>query len=181
MMADADADFTESYAKTNLPWDQANATERVPEIRRQIVAQVVYLLSIKINGFSKARNKLEDTFQAVHAQVTHIEQARESIQTDIGDFSSEELKEFTESPKMKTFLSGIEALKLLLKLQIKNLEVAEQLDSQYQIDFQALHGDAKELQSKLVQIETSLYGLLNMGQSPSDIRIDFSTDGISLE
>ena len=34
MMADADADFTESYAKTNLPWDQANATERVPEIRR---------------------------------------------------------------------------------------------------------------------------------------------------
>ena len=38
MMAESDADFTEAYAKNNLPWDQTNATERVPEIRRQLVA-----------------------------------------------------------------------------------------------------------------------------------------------
>lgn len=63
--------------------------------------------------------------------MTHIEQAKESIEVDLKDFSSEELDEFKNDPKMKTFLSGIEALKLLLKLQIRNLEVAEQLDSQY--------------------------------------------------
>ena len=92
---------------------------------------MVNLLSIKINGCSKARNKLEDTFQAVHTQVSHIEQAKESIEADIQDFTSEELAEFKNDPKMRTFLSGLEALKLLLKLQIRNLEVAEQLDSQY--------------------------------------------------
>ena len=50
---------------------------------------------------------------------------------DLGDLSAEELAEFKSHPKVKTFVAGLEALKVVLKLQMSNLETAEQLDSQY--------------------------------------------------
>ena len=71
MMADVDATFTESFAEKNLPWKQHDATHRIPEIKREIVSTLIILLAQKINGYSKIRNKLEDTLQAVHAQISH--------------------------------------------------------------------------------------------------------------
>ena len=71
MMADVDATFTESFAKTNLPWKQHDATHRVLEIKREIVSALIILLAQKTNGYSKIRNKLEDTLQAVHTQISH--------------------------------------------------------------------------------------------------------------
>ena len=61
MMADADATFTEAFAEKNLPWKQESATQRVREIKRDIVAALIILQSQKDNGHEKTRSKLEDT------------------------------------------------------------------------------------------------------------------------
>ena len=69
-MADVDATFAESFAEGNLPWQQHSASERVREIKRGIVSTLIILLAQKTNGYAKIRNKLEDTLQAVHAQIS---------------------------------------------------------------------------------------------------------------
>ena len=83
------------------------------------------------NGYSKIKNKLEDTLQAVHTQISQTETAIEALTDDLGDLSAEELAEFKSHPKVRTFVAGLEALKVVLKLQMSNLETAEQMDSQY--------------------------------------------------
>ena len=78
------------------------------------MSTLIILLAQKTNGYLKIRNKLEDTLQAVHTQIGQTESASEALESDLGDLSAEELAEFKSHPKVKTFISGLEALKVVL-------------------------------------------------------------------
>ena len=66
---------------------------------------------------------------------------------------------------------------------MSNLETAEQLDGQYQMDFEALLGEARELQRKLTELDAKIrgMGLLDLPQAAQEIEIDFSRDGVLIE
>ena len=64
---------------------------------------------------------------------------------------------------------------------MSNLEIAEQLDGQYQMDFEALLGEARELQRKLTELDAKIRGSLDLPQAAQEIEIDFSRDGVSIE
>ena len=49
------------------------------------------------------------------------------------------------------------------------------------MDFEALLGEAKELQGKLVDLEAKIRKLLDLPQETDDIEIDFRRDGVSIE
>lgn len=49
------------------------------------------------------------------------------------------------------------------------------------MDFEALLGEARDLQRKLVGLEARVRELLDLQQGVTDIEIDFSSDGVSLE
>lgn len=49
------------------------------------------------------------------------------------------------------------------------------------MDFEALLGEARDLQRKLVELEARARELLDLQQGVTDIEIDFSSDGVTLE
>ena len=49
------------------------------------------------------------------------------------------------------------------------------------MDFEALLGEARDLQRKLVELEARVRELLDLQQGVTDIDIDFSSDGVTLE
>ena len=49
------------------------------------------------------------------------------------------------------------------------------------MDFEALLGEARDLQRKLVELEAQARELLDLQQGVTDIEIDFSSDGVTLE
>ena len=49
------------------------------------------------------------------------------------------------------------------------------------MDFEALLGEARDLQRKLVELDARVRELLDLPQGATEIEIDFSSDGVSLE
>ena len=49
------------------------------------------------------------------------------------------------------------------------------------MDFEALLGEARDLQRKLVELDARVRELLDLPQGATEIEIDFSSDGVLLE
>ena len=69
-----------------------------------------------------------------------------------------------------------------LTLKISTLETAEQLDSQFQIDFEAILNEARQLKQKLLGLKDQIDSLLGEPNlRPICDEIDLVRDGVLLE
>lgn len=73
---------------------------------------------------------------------------------DLDDLSEEELAQFKSHRKIKVFVTGIHAMLMALTLHVASLEVAEQLDCQYQMDFEVILSESRQLKQKLLGLKT---------------------------
>ena len=78
----------------------------------------------------------------------------------LDDLDEEELAQFKEHKKVRVFFQGINALLVSLTLIIGTVEVAENLESQYQMDFEAILSDARSLKMNLMGLNDQLNSLL---------------------
>lgn len=79
----------------------------------------------------------------------------------LDDLDEEELAQFKEHKKVRVFFQGINALLVSLTLIIGTVEVAENLESQYQMDFEAILSDARSLKMNLMGLNDQLNSLLD--------------------
>ena len=80
----------------------------------------------------------------------------------LDDLDEEELAQFKEHKKVRVFFQGINALLVSLTLIIGTVEVAENLESQYQMDFEAILSDARSLKMNLMGLNDQLNSLLDL-------------------
>lgn len=80
----------------------------------------------------------------------------------LDDLDEEELAQFKEHKKVRVFFQGINALLVSLTLIIGTVEVAENLESQYQMDFEAILSDARSLKMNLMGLNDQLNSLLDI-------------------
>ena len=82
-----------------------------------------------------------------------------------------------------TFTQGIQAMLTLLSFNMRTLETAEQLDSRFQMDFEALLNEAKQLQQKLRGLKDQIENLLGVEDSKRALiyeQVDLATGGVLL-
>ena len=89
------------------------------------------------------KNKFEETLQVIHEQVRATESAQKVMAYDLDELSEEELQQFKQHKKVQVFLTGIQAMLVALTFFVDTLQTAEQLDSQYQMDFEAILNEAR--------------------------------------
>ena len=79
---------------------------------------------------------------------------------DLDELSNEELSQFKNHRKVQSFLKGIQALFVALTMLVSTLEIAELLDSEYQMDYVAILNEARELRQKLLGLKDQIDNLL---------------------
>ena len=84
---------------------------------------------------------------------------------DLEDLNQEELEQFKSHRKIKIFVAGIEAMLVALTLHIATLDVAEQLDCQYQMDFEVILSESRQLKQKLLGLKDQIDNLLGNGST----------------
>ena len=99
---------------------------------------------------------------------------------EIDELSEDEITQLKTHPKVRVFLTGIQAMLVALTLWLGSLETAEQLDSQFQIDFEAILNEARQLRQTLMGLKDSIDRLLGHESQMICNQLDPTSDGIKL-
>ena len=160
MMNECDAGCTKTFVQNNA----RTIADTTKQNRLKMVNQLILMQDMKASskGLEKVKTNFEDTLQVIHEQVRSTENAQKTMAYDLDQLDEEELAQFVEHKKIKTFLLGIQAMLVALTLMIESLKVAEQLDSQFQIDFEAIHNEASQLKRKLLGLNDQINNLLGI-------------------
>lgn len=97
----------------------------------------------------------------IHERVRATENAQKALAFGLDELEEDELNVFKEHKKVRVFMTGVMALLIALLLLNETLEVAEHLESQFAIDYEALRNEARTLIQKLRGLRDQLSRLLD--------------------
>ena len=173
-----DPTYTKSFIESNLSQLQGPITagKKVKAVNQLLVLQQMFG---EEEGLESVKTSFEETLQVIHKQVRATEHAQKTMAYEMDELSEEEVEQFKSHKKVKVFLTGIQAMLVVLSMQISTLETAEQLDSQFQIDFEAILNEARQLKQNLMGLKDQVDRLL--GFENLDLicnEVDLTQDGI---
>ena len=162
-MNDIDPCYTKSFLETNMRSGKTHSLQKKAKFVNQLL--ILQGMTGTNKGLEKVKNGFEMTLQVIHQQVRVTEEAQKAMNSDLDELTSEELSQFKTHKKVQVFLTGIQALLVALTLQVCTLETAEQLDSQFQMDFEAILNEARQLKQRLLGLKEQIDRLLEIENS----------------
>jgi len=160
------SEISPEWVKTYLE-SSTNPLITTQEEKLRLLTNLLVLREItgKNRGLFRVKNDFEDTLQVIHERVRATENAYKAMSFDADQFDPGEMEQFKAHKKVRVFKQGVQALLVALTLLVSSLETAEQLDSQFQMDFEAILAEANQLKLKLTDLKRRIEELLDLKET----------------